>query len=186
MKKIFYIIISALMLVFMASWSGCEKPETTTSQDNDIVVFELQYGMEKTLSINDETITFSIIAIVDNMINCSLVDFISPEAENEVRIHVFLNVVKNGATQVIKVSSHPCGVLQYINDGSDLEHINNLLAEWQNSAYPDYFEQKLVHTFGNGTLISNNLFIHIAKAYPVLYEQVPQEQYKFIFITSNF
>jgi len=187
------LIIPALLLA-MASFSGCEKTTFCGCENNNTCfdtqkIFELKYGDIDTLSINDEEMTFSIKEVVDSLnVNCMLADFISQEDMYKVRIHVYLNFVRNGISKVIKVSSNYCGYggMEYIENQDNIAEVMLELAEWKNSPNKNYYGQEIVFNFGDGTPISDNLFIHIAKAYPILFIQSPQEDYKFIFLISNF
>ncbi|MDR3328430.1 MAG: hypothetical protein LBT04_10070 [Prevotellaceae bacterium] len=175
-------IFTPLLLIVMGM-TACDAKEI--QHDFSPIVFELKYGEEKTLSVNGESMTFSIIEVVDSvLVDCFLTDFISPEDMEKVRIHAFLNGEINGENNVIKISSKPCGTLQY-NDSSDVEDIYNLIAEWNESS-PSYCAQETVNEFGTGTAIRNDFLLHIAKAYPLLHAQTSQEDYKFIFLISNF
>jgi hypothetical protein len=159
------------------------------SMEQVVDIFELKYGEVKECVYNNQTFRFSIEDIEDNLLDCSVVYIM--EGLDGVRIHAYLHVETDTEVVRSKVSSKICGPYQYRNDGSDIQHIQELLESWQsisaNTDYP-FVEQQFTRLFGEGRLLENtSLSVFMAKAYTQMdhHQENNKNLYKFIFIVTN-
>ncbi|MDR2126965.1 MAG: hypothetical protein LBP63_09070 [Prevotellaceae bacterium] len=194
MKKI--LLQTTAILLILAGVIACGKEEkdgyieipqmNISTPIGDIVsIFELKYGETKKFTYNEQTIDFSINDVENNVLDCSVIDFISPEDIENIRVHVGLNINVGNKNSLTLVSSKTCGALAYINDGGDIQHVIDILQELLSAINPDYFTQEFPNYFGDRLLIQNTeLQINMAKAYPS-YDNGNKSLYKFIFILTK-
>ena len=201
MKTKFILLISVLCLIV----AGCSKerepepsapaptPTPMPKMDKVAAIFELAYGQRKKITYGkNEKIEISIQNVVDSVdVNCAFVDFQKPEDMLSVRTHAYLRI--NKSAELVKVSSKPCGAIDYRKDGDDTQDVVRYINEEiiETPAYksdPSYFLQPFVMLFGEGTSIQNtSLRIFMAKSYPNLFEMrnAQLKDYKFIFILTS-
>ena len=184
MKTKFILLISVLCLIV----AGCSKerepepsapaptPTPMPKMDKVAAIFELAYGQRKKITYGkNEKIEISIQNVVDSVdVNCAFVDFQKPEDMLSVRTHAYLRI--NKSAELVKVSSKPCGAIDYRKDGDDIQDVVRYINEEiiETPAYKSdssYFLQPFVMLFGEGTSIQNtSLRIYMAKSYPNLFE----------------
>ena len=158
--------------------TGCEKEHSVSMPKTNKVaaIFELSYGQHKKITYGkNEKIEISLQNVVDSVdVNACLL-----------RI--------NKSAELVKVSSKPCGAIDYRKDGDDIQDVVRYINEEiiETPAYksdPSYFLQPFVMLFGEGTSIQNtSLRIYMAKSYPNLFEMrnAQLKDYKFIFILTR-
>ncbi|GHT45183.1 hypothetical protein AGMMS49965_21920 [Bacteroidia bacterium] len=191
-------IITASAILFIVVWNvSCHKTDGETETSGEVIdIFELKYGEEKIISRNNQSFSLVLTDIQDSVtVDCSLADFIDASGPEKIRHHALIAVkeIKNENT-LITVSSKPCGALYFENDGTDIQHIRDILSSiTATPAGESYYQQEFLALFGNGVVIPNAaLRINMAKAYPNIYQiaekehdEVEKEHYKFIFIIST-
>ena len=194
MKAKFILWFSVLFLLLMVA-TGCEKEHSVSMPKTDKVaaIFELSYGQHKKITYGkNEKIEISLQNVIDSVtVNCALADFQKPEDMLSVRTHAYLRI--NKSAELVKVSSKPCGAIDYIQDGDDIQDVVRYINEEiiETPAYKSdssYFLQPFVMLFGEGTSIQNtSLRIYMAKSYPNLFEMrnAQLKDYKFIFILTR-
>ena len=194
MKTKYMIWIGALLLLFVAV--GCEKENPTPTpmpKTNKVAaIFELSYGKRKKITYgNNQKIEISLQHVVDSVrVNCAVVQFRKPEYMLLERTHAYLKINKDAV--LVKVSSKPCGALEYRKEGNDIQDVVHYIDEIiATLAYyktdSSYFDQEFVSYFGEGTPIRHTpLRIYMAKAFPDILEvrDAQPKDYKFIFILT--
>ena len=198
MKKILFLLVT--LLLFAAA--GCEKENPTPTPmpktDKVAAIFELSYGKRKKITYgNNQKIEISLQHVVDSVrVNCAVVQFRKPEYMLLERTHAYLKINKDAV--LVKVSSKPCGALEYRNDRDNIQDVvhyinDEIIAapayEEADTSDTSYFHRKFVGLFGEGTPIRHTpLRIYMAKAFPdILILKVRDAQpkdYKFIFILT--
>jgi hypothetical protein len=188
--------ISAILLLISSFGAGCrndEDPNHDISYDIGSVlnVFELKYGELKEIIYNGDTVAISIANIEDSVtVDCSLVDFSNnQDAPLSIRISSYLHI-KN-QSEILKVTSKPCGALPYESKGHDILDIYELIDEIKsapaNIKDSLYFSNTFRNFFGEGTpIVDTPLQIFIAKAFPTFYSHPNSsiEDYRFVFIVT--
>jgi hypothetical protein len=166
----------------------------------DIVdIFELQYGETKVTSHPLYSFSVTLEEIIDNVpANCGQV---SDRWRKDVVFKFehgdsLLWYSTTDTVYIEKIDFPPCGAWEYRNDGTDLKEIQDSVSAWRNkygysSLYCKfnrlvkwdgrYITQLYKKSAPNG--VYRNLFIYIAKVYP-LYGRAKQEDYRFIFIIT--
>lgn len=199
MKTKFILLISVLCLIV----AGCSKerepeppapaptPTPMPKTDKVAAIFELAYGQRKKITYGkNEKIEISIQNVVDSVdVNCAFVDFQKPEDALSVRTHAYLRI--NKSAELVKVSSKPCGAIDYREDVDNIQdvvrYIDEIIAAPAYQSHPSYFIQSFVNLFSEGTPIAHTpLRIYIAKSSPHLFEMhnAQLKDYKFIFILT--
>ena len=192
MKAKFISWFSVLFLLLMVA-TGCEKEHSVSMPKTDKVaaIFELSYGQHKKITYGkNEKIEISLQNVTDSVtVNCALADFQKPEDMLSVRTHAYLRI--NKSAELVKVSSKPCGAIDYREDVDNIQdvvrYIDEIIAAPAYQSHPSYFIQSFVNLFGEGTPISHTpLRIYIAKSSPHLFEMhnAQLKDYKFIFILT--
>lgn len=173
--------------------TGCEKEHSVSMPKTDKVaaIFELSYGQHKKITYGkNEKIEISLQNVIDSVtVNCALADFQKPEDMLSVRTHAYLRI--NKSAELVKVSSKPCGAIDYREDVDNIQdvvrYIDEIIAAPAYQSHPSYFIQSFVNLFGEGTPIAHTpLRIYIAKSSPHLFEMhnAQLKDYKFIFILT--
>jgi hypothetical protein len=164
-------------------------PEPPASIARVVDVIDVKYGEETEFVHNGRTFNLSITDIVDNLLDLSSAYMPDPEALNNVRIHACLRVETGGKVTRLRVIASP---YRYKNDGTDMQHVRDLLEEWQSVAdsqdSPARFAEQFVQHLGDGTLLeSAPAGIYMAKAYSRLQHQQEEDKslYRFIFIITG-
>jgi len=188
--KLFLII--PLNLIFLIGLMSCDKQTNVNSVGEVKNVFELQYGKTIKLLIDNQEYNFILENVNDSVIvNCSLVDFKENTIDPlKICTHVYLRV--NSSNTLLKVDSKQCGALPYLNNGTDIQDINDKINAIKTSSNQlndiNYYNQTFIGLFGIGSVIPNSVYkIYIAKAYPFAYEasNASISDYKFIFIITK-
>jgi hypothetical protein len=206
MKTYKYLLLSFLLFLGASCKSDLEETDkdgfSTTpgvvpeSIDQVVDVFELKYGEVKECVYDDQVLKFSVVDIEDKTLPCALIYFGgNPEDFNEVRIHTYLHVETDKKDIRLKVSSTPCscGGGYYRDDGTDIQHVWDLLESWQSAPAQQmgfqFFKQEIVRNLGDGALIINTSWsIYLGKWYPYRWDfgySVENSMYKFIFIITT-
>jgi hypothetical protein len=163
--------------------------EPPASIDNVAGMIEVKYGEEKEFVHNGQVFKFSITDIEDHLADLSVAYIPRQEDYDNVKIHVCLRVETDRKVTQIRVIARP---YRYKNDGTDMQHISDLLEEWQSTADSHdsltCFKQQFVQSLGNGVLLeSASLGIYMAKAYSRVqhHQEDNKSLYKFIFIITD-
>ena len=187
-----YVIASILSL--SCKKVGNKSEDLSISTIGDIVsIFEIKYLETKSIDLGSQILNITVKNLVDSVIvDCSLVDFANNvDGPKKIRIHSYLQI--NGINTLLKVSSKPCGALQYKNDGSDIQditdRINQITAISKNlNDNNKYYLQEFSNLFDNGATIEGTPYkLFLAKAFPIKYDKpdAVQSEYKFIFILTK-
>lgn len=156
MKAKFILWFSVLFLLLMVA-TGCEKEHSVSMPKTNKVaaIFELSYGQHKKITYGkNEKIEISLQNVVDSVdVNCAFVDFQKPEDALSVRMHAYLRI--NKSAELVKVSSKPCGAIDYREDVNNIQdvvrYIDEIIAAPTYQSHPSYFMQSFVNLFGEGT-----------------------------------
>jgi hypothetical protein len=158
-----------------------------------VSIFEIKYLETKSIDVGNQILNLTVKDLVDSVIvDCSLVDFgNNVDGPKKIRIHSYLQI--NGINSLLKVSSKPCGTLQYKNDGSDIQDITDRINQIKSISTNlndnnKYYLQEFINLFDNGAAIEGTSFkIFLAKAFPLKYDKpnVSYSDYKFIFILTK-
>ena len=198
MKNINRFLLLCVIVTSILSLS-CKK-EKNKSEDlsistiGDIVsIFEIKYLETKSLDVGSQILNLTVKNLVDSVVvNCSLVDFANNvDGPKKVRIHSYIQI--NGNNSLLKVSSKPCGALQYKNDGFDIQDITDRINQIKSVSKSlndnnKYFLQEFINLFDTGVTIEGTPFkIFLAKAFPLKYDKpnASNLDYKFIFILTK-
>ncbi|GHS84862.1 hypothetical protein FACS1894201_03880 [Bacteroidia bacterium] len=147
-------------------------------------MFSLGYGETQVRNVAGHSFSFSFTDVENRLIDCSLVDFVTPEDRYDVRLYVSLFAMIDGTDKSLKVASAPCFGYRMKSDTSDFIFLENLIASMHSDRAPAYFPRKMLELFDIGeVLTADNLRIHLA-----MYKGekgVPSNEYKFIFIITK-
>jgi hypothetical protein len=186
-------IIKALLIFSCVGLPACKSEDIPTDNVGQVVsVFELKYGETPTIVVDNQKYIFSLKKVFDNVFcigeTVEYSDF--NEVQNLRRVHAYLEV--NDNNQFLDVESAPGGAMNYLNNGADIQDVNNQIqwikSDGINQKDSTYFNKTFINTFGVGSLIhKSTLKIFIAKAFPTICEQsnATVEQYKFILIITK-
>jgi len=156
-------------------------------------IFEIKYLETKSIDVGGQILNLTLKNLVDSVIvDCSLIDFANNvDGPKKIRIHSYLQI--NEINSLLKVSSKPCGTLQYKNDGSDIQDITDRINQIRAISKKlndnnKYYLQEFSNLFDNGATIEGTPYkLFLAKAFPLKYDKpdAVSSDYKFIFILTK-